>query len=157
MLQHRPYDASFSEVPETASQKSIFTIGITMLVVFAFLRPITLTFVDVNLFGLSAFEIFGAAISYMLLIPVLLNFRNLKLDRMTLLSIYFCLFCVMSIIWGSRISIVATGHFAICCVSRRPYIRHRSKANGRYPGSINCRLYPANHYEFIQYIFRQRH
>lgn len=82
-------------------------IGFIILVVFAFLRPLTLTMVDVSIFTFSAFEIFGVAISYMMLIPILMNLRNFRLDRTTLLSILFCFYCIESILLGSDFTIVA--------------------------------------------------
>ena len=108
MTQNSTYQVRLSEVHnDLSSRKSISTIGFMILVIFAFLRPITLTFVNIEVLGLSAFEIFGILISYMLLIPVLLKFRSLRLDRMVLLSMYFCLYCIVSIFWGSAVSIVA--------------------------------------------------
>ena len=107
MLQNQLYKAPSTSISETASSRSILSIGFILLLVFAFLRPITLTFGKVSIFGLSAFEIFGMLISYILLIPIIINFRNLRLDRMTLLSIYFCMYCVASVFWGSEVTIVA--------------------------------------------------
>jgi O-antigen ligase len=107
LSQNQLHTAPFSGVPTTAIQKSTLPMGFIVLVIFAFLRPITLTFVGIEAFGFSAFEIFGIIISYMLLFPVLLNFRRLRLDKITLLSIYFCLYCLVSILWGSSVTVTA--------------------------------------------------
>lgn len=107
MLQNQIHTASFSRVPTTALKKSRLSISLIIFVIFAFFRPLTLVFTKIEIHGISAFEIFGAGISYMLLIPVLLNFRSLRIDRITLLSMYFCLYCVVSLLWGSDITIIA--------------------------------------------------
>lgn len=104
MTQNRLHEVHFSGVPETPLQKVTLSIGIYVLVVFGFLRPITLIFEYVTVYTLSPFEIFGIVISYALLIPVILNFTKLRIDRTTLLVIIFCLYCAQSIIWGSKIT-----------------------------------------------------
>ena len=120
MTQNQLHTAPSSGLPETATQKSILSIGFIMLVVFGFFRPISLTIEFFTVFGLSPFEIFGVVISYMLLIPVLLYFRNLRLDRTILLSIFFCLYCAGSVLWGSDVTIFSrvTLPFIVLFVAR---------------------------------------
>ena len=79
-----------------------FPSAIIALIVFGFFRPLSLTMSYVEVFKLSLFSIFGIGISYMVLIPVFLNIRHLRLHRTILLSILFCLYCAISAIWGSN-------------------------------------------------------
>ena len=157
MSQNQLYTAPSSGLPATGTQKSILSIGFIMLVVFGFFRPLSLTIGFFTVFGLSPFEIFGVGISYMLLIPVLLCFRNLRLDRTILLSIFFCLYCAGSVLWGSDVNIIATRHSALHRLLRCPHIHHRTKTNWRNIDSNSCRLSRANCQEYIRYSFRPEH
>lgn len=79
-----------------------FQISSLLLVVFAFLRPLSLTFRDISMAGYNALEIFSIVISYLLVIGVLINFRNLEFDFISVLIFFYCGYCTMSIIWGTQ-------------------------------------------------------
>lgn len=86
--------------------KARFGLGLAVLIAFVFLRPITLMSTELNLFGLSVFEVFAIGMSYLLLIFLLLNIQELKLDRINFLSLIFCGYILASIAWGSSIQMV---------------------------------------------------
>lgn len=81
-------------------------IGYIILALFCLLRPITLLDIGVPLFGFSVLEIFAIMMSYFLLIVVLLNLKHLELDFVSLTIILFCIYCIFSILWGSKIRVV---------------------------------------------------
>ena len=112
------------------SQRRGINLGFLILLLFAISRPITLTFTRFSIEGLSAFELFGICISYLILIAVLIGLRQLPLDRTTLLSLVFCYYCVVSMFWGSNISMVARATLPfLIYLAARIYIVDLKKAN----------------------------
>jgi O-antigen ligase len=91
----------------TGTTKVPIGLGFMVLLLFIFLRPITLMSTGITVFGFSIFEIFAAASSYLLLIVLLLNLRQLVFDRLNFLLLIFCIYCLSSFVWGSSIQMMA--------------------------------------------------
>lgn len=104
---HNNLSEGSSRVITTAYQKSALKIGYLMLIVFAFLRPLSLAFGNVEFGGLNFLELFAIVISYLLIIPILINIRRLRIDLISFIILYFCFYCACSIAWGSEASTVA--------------------------------------------------
>ena len=90
-----------------SSQKFALKIGFMILIVFAILRPISLTFTGLIIGNFNAFEIFAIGISYLLLFLILINFTKFPFDSRSLLAVLFCMYCMNSIFWGSNVDIIA--------------------------------------------------
>ena len=90
-----------------ASQRLAFRTGFLILLFFAVFRPLSLVFTRLAIGPLSAFELFGVGISYLLLIMVLLNLGQLRFNRTALMSVAFCFYVAASILWGSDPTIFA--------------------------------------------------
>ena len=89
--------------PIEEPRQPLLSIGFFLLSLFALLRPITLTFEYVTFYSLSPFEVFAAFISYILLIPVIMYFQKITIDRTTFTIFVFCLYSFFSILWGSNL------------------------------------------------------
>lgn len=72
-----------------------------ILYIFAFLRPFTLILGEIKVASLNVLEIFSILISYCFIIVIIFNSRRFKFDFVTLAIIMFCVYCLMSVIWGS--------------------------------------------------------
>lgn len=101
------YTKNLYNVKHSASQQVAIRIGLIILLIFAVLRPITLMVGSIGISGTNMLEIFGIGISYFFLIPLTAGFRQIKFDRTFFISIIFCLYCVDSILWGSKIREIA--------------------------------------------------
>jgi len=87
------------------STKVNITISFLALCLFILLRPIfTLSYFAANgLFGLKYLEIFSIGISYLFIVLILLTLKQQRLDGASALLLVFCLYCGLSIAWGSVI------------------------------------------------------
>ena len=74
-----------------------------VIYLFAFFRPLSLLHREYGLAGLNPFELFAIIISYLLIITIFFNLRNLKLDSISILILGYCSYCLLSLLWGSDI------------------------------------------------------
>jgi len=81
-------------------------IGFIFLLLFCFLRPLTYINIGIEIGGLNIFELFAVIISYLLLFDVALNAKKIKFDIISISIFLFCLYCSLSIFWGSQLRII---------------------------------------------------
>jgi len=74
-------------------------VGLTILGIFLFLRPITVAFHHIG--NISILDLYGITISYLIILGLLLNIKQIRLDSTSLLIILFSFYCLMSFFWGS--------------------------------------------------------
>jgi O-antigen ligase len=87
------------EYSEQASGGALY-IGIAALCIFAFFRPITVSFHHVG--SVSILDIFGIASSYLLLLALAINLKNIRLPYVSYAILLYALYCLISIAWGSE-------------------------------------------------------
>ncbi len=80
-------------------------IGQMVLFIFLLLRPATVSFHHIG--SISLLDIFGTASSYLMIIGLLFNLKRLRLDLTSILILFFVLYCIISIAWGSEYRDVA--------------------------------------------------
>lgn len=70
---------------------------------FALLRPVATTkfFVANSIGGMKLIELFGIGTSYLAMVMLLINLRRQRLDVLSFLVLYLCLYMALSILWGS--------------------------------------------------------
>lgn len=75
------------------------------LCVFMLLRPLfAISFFDTHtLFGLKYLELFSICMSYGFIILILANLKQQHFDGPNALVLMFCIYCVLSLMWGSDI------------------------------------------------------
>jgi len=91
----------------TTEKTANYTTGFIFLILFCIFRP--LTFIDINfrIAGLNVLELFAIIISYLLLIFIAFNFRKIKFDFISVSILWFCLYCFISVLWGSHVRNIA--------------------------------------------------
>ena len=82
-------------------------IGFYLVIIFFSIRPFTLMLGYWRLGGLTILDIFGVGFSYFILTVILLNFKNIIINRTSILIIIFCLYTIISFLWGSSIKEIA--------------------------------------------------
>ncbi len=82
--------------PETAQKIGIFFLGI-----FLFFRPLSVSFHHIG--SVSILDLFGIAASFLILMGLLINLKWLRLDALSLVIVFFMLYCMTSLLWGSEI------------------------------------------------------
>ena len=81
-------------------------IGFIFLVLYCFLRPLTYLNLRTEIVGLNILDLFAVVISYVLLLDVAINIKKIKLDLISISIFMFCLYCFLSIFWGSQLRII---------------------------------------------------
>lgn len=99
--------SKFYNVRSTDSQQFAFRAGLSVLIGFAILRPLTLMGKDFGIYGVNILEIFGTGISYFFLLPIIGGLKQFKLDRLNIFLLIFSLYSIESLLWGSKIREVA--------------------------------------------------
>jgi hypothetical protein len=88
----------------TDSQQVAIKGGFLILIGFAILRPLSLMGRENLAIGtIGITELMGVGISYLLLLPLLTRFRQIKLDILTIFILTFVFYSLESIIWGSEL------------------------------------------------------
>jgi len=87
-----------TSVNETYSPSSA-TFGVAVLALFAFFRPVTVSFHHIG--SVSVLDIFGIASSYLILLALLINMRNIRLPGISYFILFYVFYCSLSIFWGS--------------------------------------------------------
>jgi O-antigen ligase len=82
-------------------------IGFLFLILFCGLRPLTYLNLRTEIAGLNIFDLFAVIISYLLVFDIAFNIRKIKLDLISISIFMFCLYCFLSILWGSQFRIIA--------------------------------------------------
>ena len=105
---NRPNPESFSEGSSFAativSQQVAIKIGFLTLIGFAILRPLSLLGRENLAIGIVEItELMGVGISYLLLFPLLLGLKRIKLDLLSLFIMIFIFYSIESLFWGSEI------------------------------------------------------
>jgi O-antigen ligase len=85
--------------------KSNYSLGFPILIIFACLRPIVVGIPQAEL--LNILDTFGIIISFLILVSILINIKSLKVDFINLMILVFCSYCYLSIFWDSDIREVA--------------------------------------------------
>ncbi len=73
------------------------------LYLMAFLRPIFIIQIPFELWGLSILDLFSIVMSLLLLLATAISIRNIKVRFTSILIIFFSLYCILSIAWGSQV------------------------------------------------------
>jgi len=84
-----------NETPGSAST----TFAMVVLAIFALLRPITVSFHHLG--TLSLLDLFGVTSSYLMLLALLANLRNIRLPAVSYFILFYAFYCILSISWGS--------------------------------------------------------
>lgn len=87
-------------------ESQTYQLGFIFLILFCIFRPITMLDFNIRIGSFNLLEFFAISISYLLLIAIASNFKNLKLNIVQLTMILFCSYCFLSIFWGSNIKII---------------------------------------------------
>ena len=95
------------QLNKTIFDKSTLSLGFYLFLFIIFLRSIVLILPKINIFSLSIFEFFGLFSSYLLLLIILINFRNILWNRTCFLVLVFVSYSFLSILWGSNIKEVS--------------------------------------------------
>lgn len=112
----------------TASQQVALRAGFLVLIGFAILRPLSLIASNAGLAGLNVLEFFAIGVSYLLLIPVIVGLRQLRVNRITLFLLLFCLYCTASLCWGSEVrKVIQVTLPFLLFFSVRMFITHSSQ------------------------------
>ena len=90
---------------EQRQNNSLSSFGWLVLIAYAMLRPVTI--VIPSYAGFSVLEYFGIIFSYLMLLVLLLNINKLVFKGFYLGLLFFCFYCMMSLLWGSTIREVA--------------------------------------------------
>jgi O-antigen ligase len=88
-------------------ERSNYQIGFIFLLLFCALRPLTLLDLKISIAEYNVMELFAVIMSYLLLLPIFLNLRKIKFDFISISILWFCLYCLLSLIWGSQLKTVA--------------------------------------------------
>jgi len=88
------------------SEAKPYQLGFIFLILFCALRPILLLDLNIGIAGLNLLQIFAISISYLLLLAVVANVKTWKLDFVSVTIIFFCLYCLLSVFWGSKIKTI---------------------------------------------------
>ena len=88
---------------KTSHQK--YSVIFLILCTFAVIRPITTIsfFATHQVLGITLSEIFSLGSSYLFLVLILFHLKELRLDGIGLFILFFCSYCVLSILWGSSV------------------------------------------------------
>ena len=81
------------------SDSASTTFGMVALALFALLRPITVSFHHVG--GVSLLDIFGIGSSYLMLLALLANLRNVRVPSTGIFIAFYAFYCILSLCWGS--------------------------------------------------------
>ena len=84
-----------------------YQVGFIILILFCALRPLALLDLRIGISEYNAMELFAVVISYLLLLPILFNFRKIKFDLISISILCFCLYCLLSLTWGSQFRTVS--------------------------------------------------
>ena len=79
---------------------SNLSIGLIVLLIFAFFRPIATSIHHVG--TISTLDIFGIGSSYLMILGILCSIKKVRLDMTLLLMLYFSFYVVLSLWWGSE-------------------------------------------------------
>ncbi len=76
-----------------------------ILCIYCLIRPIaTISFFSTHhILGVTFLEFFSLSTSYLFLLLILLHLRAVRLDGAGLFILFFCFYCALSVLWGSRI------------------------------------------------------
>ncbi len=101
MIDDSPYGGKHVVVD---SSLNTYSLPFLFLCLFALLRPIFSLgyFAELSVFGLTSMEIFGSAVSCLLVFAALLRFNSLKLDLPSALFICFISYVILSFVWGAN-------------------------------------------------------
>lgn len=89
-----------THIAENSYNRVASTIGIAILCLFLFFRPITVSFHHIG--SISVLDIFGVASSYLLIMALLINLRNIRLPLIAYCMLLYVFYCLLSIAWGSE-------------------------------------------------------
>lgn len=79
--------------------RSSAAFGVAVLALFAFFRPLTVSFHHIG--SVSVLEVFGIASSYLIILALLINLRNIRLPAISYFVLFYVFYCALSIFWGS--------------------------------------------------------
>lgn len=88
-------------------KESYKTIAYTILILYLLVRPLTLMLSNVRLHGFTILDVTGIGFSYIFLLFAILNLKEIKLNRTTILILLFCSFTTVSFCWGSPVKEIA--------------------------------------------------
>lgn len=88
-------------------ERNNFQLGFLFIMLFCVFRPLALLDLKVGIAEFNAMELFAVIMSYLLLLPIFLNLRKIKLDLISISILWFCSYCLLSLIWGSQLRTVA--------------------------------------------------
>ena len=74
-------------------------IGLSILAIFLFFRPVTVSYHHIG--SISILDIYGVAISYLIVFGLLLNINRIQMDLTSFLILFFVFYCGLSYFWGS--------------------------------------------------------
>lgn len=81
------------------------TTGMLILFIFLFLRPITVSFHHIG--SVSILDLYGIAVSILILLGILINLSKIRLDLISLLILFFIVYCLASFLWGGSYTSIA--------------------------------------------------
>jgi O-antigen ligase len=82
-------------------------IGYSVLILFAFFRPLTLVLGEYEFYGFNVLEFFPVAILYLSIIIILFNIKYVKVNSMFLAIIFLLFYAGLSYLWGSEYTWIA--------------------------------------------------
>ncbi len=87
-------------VPAGTRQAVPVRIGLLILMLFLLLRPVTVAYHHIG--SVSLLDIFGVAVSYLIILGLFLNCNRLRIDFTSLAILFFVFYCGVSFAWGSN-------------------------------------------------------
>jgi hypothetical protein len=73
-------------------------IGVWIIAAFLFFRPITVSFHHIG--SISILDLYGIAISYLVLLGIIFNLKRVRLDLTAGLILFYMFYCLMNFAWG---------------------------------------------------------
>jgi len=80
---------------------------VSVLYLAVFLRPILIVRIPFEIAGFNLLEMFSIAVSCLLVMVLFINFKNIRINFISYLVFFFCLYCLAGLMWGASLKGVA--------------------------------------------------
>lgn len=92
-------NTAYQNASEKTSKRGLqVMIGVWIIAAFLLFRPITVSFHHIG--SISILDLYGIAISFLILLGILFNLNRVRLDLTAFLILFFMFYCLMSFAWG---------------------------------------------------------
>lgn len=95
-----PISLSAESTSKLAKRSLPKVIGLFILACFLLFRPITVSIHHIG--SISILDIYGVAISYLMIIGLFFNINKVRLDITPILILFFIFYCFLSLAWGGQ-------------------------------------------------------